>query len=224
MRTHITLVVDRSGSMAAIQSDAEGAINAFLTEQRKNPEGCTITLVDFDAPGYDRRFPPPKDKNGLWIKTVYQGPIAGCPGYDLVPRGNTALYDAVGMSITDTGEYLAAMAEAERPDKVIFIVQTDGEENSSKDWHLEQIQNIINHQTEKYSWEFIYLGMGTDAWGAGQRMNFRHSTQSASSAQSYVGTYAMATDHVSSLRAGGRGLNLNVDVDEEGKVTERTEK
>jgi hypothetical protein len=218
--THITLLCDRSGSMDQIRADAEGAVNAFLDGQRVLPGDCTITLADFDAPGGPRNF---KDigLKAEWLHTLYQGPIANCPAYTLTPRGNTALLDAIGMTITATGEYLSSFEPPQRPDVVIFVVQTDGEENSSRDWTLERVQELIKQQTDVYSWEFIFLGMGPDTFEQGRSMGFAQNTRSAQAGAAYVGTYAMTSSHVADRRAGGQGLNLDVDVDDEGNVSER---
>lgn len=213
MTTHITLLCDRSGSMNSIRADAEGAVNRFIEEQKAQPDDCTITLADFDAPG----------AQGDWLRIVHQGPLADCPRYVLQPRGSTALLDAVGMTITSTGEYLAALPEASRPEHVFFVVQTDGEENSSRDWRLENLQKLIKQQTDEWSWEFIFLGMGPDTFHQGRAMGFAQNTRSADSADAYVGTYAVASSHVAQRRAGGQGLNLNVDVDDQGNITERSE-
>src|SRR5262245_6824283 len=95
--TDLTLVIDRSGSMSAIQSDAEGGINQFIDDQNKQPGECALTLVQFDTE-YD---------------FVHRAlPIRDVPKYSLVPRGSTALLDAVGRAIAETGERLKGMAEA----------------------------------------------------------------------------------------------------------------
>ena len=94
--TDITLVVDRSGSMESIWNDAEGGVNAFIEEQSKQPGEALLTLVQFDT---DYEF-------------VHNGvPIQDVPKYELQPRGMTALLDAVGRAINETGERMAKMAE-----------------------------------------------------------------------------------------------------------------
>ena len=98
--TDITLVVDRSGSMAQVREDAEGGVNTFITEQGKEPGEALLTLVQFDTE-YEFLH------KGVQIKQV--------PKYELVPRGMTALLDAVGKAINETGERLAKMPEGDRP-------------------------------------------------------------------------------------------------------------
>jgi len=147
--TDITLVVDRSGSMQAIRQDAEGGVNAFIAEQAKEPGEALLTLVQFDTE----------------YEFVHRGaPIRQVPEYELVPRGMTALLDAVGRAINETGERLAKMDEADRPGLVVFVVMTDGEENSSKEFSKAQIKQMIQHQQEKYQWHFTFLGANQDAF------------------------------------------------------------
>jgi hypothetical protein len=141
--------VDRSGSMQAIQQDAEGGVNAFIAEQAKAPGDALLTLVQFDTE----------------YEFLHRGtPIRQVPEYQLVPRGMTALLDAVGRAINETGERLAKMDEADRPGLVVFVVMTDGEENSSKEFTKAQIKQMIQHQQEKYQWHFTFLGANQDAF------------------------------------------------------------
>ena len=147
--TDITLVVDRSGSMDAIQGDAEGGVNTFITEQAKEPGEALLTLVQFDTE----------------YEFLHKGvPIGEVPRYELHPRGATALLDAVGRAINETGERLAAMKEQDRPGLVIFVVMTDGLENSSKEFTKAQIKEMIERQQHDYNWHFTFLGANQDAF------------------------------------------------------------
>ncbi|MDX6289524.1 MAG: hypothetical protein QOH42_1323, partial [Blastocatellia bacterium] len=80
------------------------------------------------------------------------------------PRGSTPLLDALGLTINSTGRTLAAIPEANRPDKIVFVVITDGQENASHKFTKSQVKEMINHQMEKYDWQFIYLGANQDAF------------------------------------------------------------
>ena len=153
--TDITLVVDRSGSMQEIRSDAEGGVNAFVEKQAKEPGAATLTLVQFDTE----------------YEFLYKGvPISQVPKYELVPRGGTALLDAVGRAINETGERLGKMADADRPGLVIFVVMTDGQENSSKEFSKTRIKEMIQHQQLTYSWQFTFLGADQDAFAEASAM------------------------------------------------------
>ena len=134
--TDITLVVDRSGSMEQIRQDAEGGVNSFIAQQAKEPGEALLTLVQFDTE-YD---------------FIRKGvPISQVPKYELIPRGRTALLDAVGRAINETGERLAKMDEQERPGLVVFVVMTDGLENSSVEFSKAKIKEMVEHQQDKYS-------------------------------------------------------------------------
>jgi hypothetical protein len=90
--------------------------------------------------------------------------------YKLVPRGSTALLDAVGRAINETGERLAKMPEAERPGLVVFVVMTDGPENSSREFTKSHIKQMIEHQQSVYKWQFTFLGANQDAFAEGGAM------------------------------------------------------
>lgn len=207
--THITLVTDRSGSMNVIRRDAEGGVNHFITEQKAVDGEATLYFVEFDATVED------------WYHVVHDGDLRLAPGYVLGPRGATALLDAIGRAITETGEKLSALPEDERPEHVVFVVQTDGQENSSREWNLEAIRATIKRQTDEWNWHFLFLGMGPDTFEQGHDMGFANVTRSADSGDAYLAAYAHSHSHVANLR-GGLVTDLsatNAAVDEHGNVT-----
>jgi hypothetical protein len=212
--THITLIADRTGSMRSILSDAEGAINAFLDDQRKLPDQCSLLLVDFD------------DQDPF--RTVYDGQIQDSVEYKLVPRGNTPLRDAVGKGIVVTGERLAALSEDERPGKVIFVVQTDGFENASREYTQEQVNAMINEQTDKWGWTFVFMASGPAAWGASQAYAGTQMGQnvhrSSGSAKGMTVSTAHLSDTIGAVRGGDVAVAAAfagpVDIDDDGTVTE----
>ncbi len=89
-----------------------------------------------------------------------------------VPRGSTALLDAIGRTIVATGARLAMMAEADRPQVVVVAVQTDGLENASREFSRQQVLDMIQHQEAKYAWQFVFLAADQDAIAEGGRMGF----------------------------------------------------
>lgn len=188
-KTLIAAVLDRSGSMQSIKHDTEGGFDAFIAEQRKQPGKAVVSLFQFDD----------------HFDTVYtMQSIQDVPALALKPRGMTALLDAVGNAITLTGEELASLKEDDRPGKVIFVIMTDGQENSSREWTYESVKKIVKQQTDDYQWEFIFLGANMDAVTVGGSMGF-----AASNSMSYAGTatmdsYAVASSAVSSVRSGGK--------------------
>lgn len=150
--TAIAVLMDRSGSMDAIRADAEGALRAFIAAQAAQPGRCTIRMAHFDSE----------------YETVYPStPIAQAPPYTLVPRATTALLDGIGRLVVEFGAELSALPEPDRPGTVIVIIQTDGEENSSREWTRERVFELITHQRERYGWEFVFLAAGQDAIATG---------------------------------------------------------
>jgi uncharacterized protein YegL len=144
----ITIVMDRSGSMISCQKDAEGGLNSFIEKQKAEPGKASVTLVQFDN-YVDFVF---KAKDVMEVKHI-----------NLQPRGGTALFDAIGSAIVSTGARLKSMSEEERPGGVIFVIVTDGEENSSTEYRAATIKSMIEHQQAKYNWQFTYLGANQDA-------------------------------------------------------------
>ncbi len=157
--SEIACVIDRSGSMQSIKSDAIGGFNAFLEDQKKQPGRARLTLVLFDHEyervhdSVDIQQVQPLDEN------TYQ------------PRGTTALLDAIGRTIDDVGKRLAETPEAERPGTVIVAILTDGMENASKDYTRARIAEMIEHQRERYGWEFVFLAANQDAIQEAQRLS-----------------------------------------------------
>ena len=153
--TDITLVVDRSGSMQSIKEDAEGGVNSFIAQQVNEPGEALLTLVQFDTE----------------YEFLHKGiPIGKVPKYKLVPRGTTALLDAVGRAVNETGQRLAKIDEQDRPGLVVFVIMTDGQENSSVEFSNEQIKRMIEEQQTKYNWHFTFLGAGQGAFKEAGKM------------------------------------------------------
>lgn len=147
----ITVVLDRSGSMGVLTNEVIGAFNAFVDEQKQVEGEASFTLIQFG------------DHYEVNCEAINIQEVSRLDETTYVPRGMTALFDAVGRTIRSTGNRLSAMAESERPEKVIFLIQTDGMENASKNFTLDQIKTMIKEQQEVYSWEFVFLGANIDA-------------------------------------------------------------
>lgn len=157
--THLICIVDRSSSMGVIQGQAVEGYNKFLGEQKAQPSEASLQLVLFDYPGYIE---------------PYKGKLADAPEMTLVegdkdkvlfqPQGCTALLDAVGKTMNSAGSWLANMSDHERPNKVLCVILTDGQENSSKEFTHQKIAEMVAHQREKYNWEFLFLGANIDSW------------------------------------------------------------
>lgn len=147
----ITLVLDRSGSMESVKTATIEAFNQFLVDQRSQPGRGVISLFQFDDE-YDVVYA---------AKPVSEAPPLTTRSYQ--PRASTALLDAMGRGMNETGERLAAMPEHERPGTVLFVVLTDGLENASSHFTAKQINAMITEQRDKYGWQFLFLAANQDA-------------------------------------------------------------
>jgi uncharacterized protein YegL len=144
--TLIAFVLDRSGSMMPMTNEVITGFNKLIEENKKLPGECLVTLAQFDDQ-YELNYN---------AKPLQEVPALTHETYR--PRGWTRLYDAIGKTIDDVGQKLAALPEAERPDKVLVIIMTDGQENSSREYSGKRIHEMITHQREKYNWEFAFHG------------------------------------------------------------------
>jgi uncharacterized protein YegL len=178
--TEIVFIIDRSGSMANLTNDTIGGFNTFIENQKKEAGEAVLTTILFDDK-YEILH------DGVDIKKV--NPLTD---KEYFARGMTALLDAIGKTINTIGERLNKTEEVERPSKVIFVITTDGAENSSSEFTKPQIKEMIEHQTNKYNWQFMFLGANIDAVGTAQ--SFGISGQFASNyTASSVGTDALYT-------------------------------
>lgn len=150
---HVCFVIDESGSMAGTESDIIGGFRKVVDEQRAVKDGkCAVSLYKFN----DR------------VSEIYIGKDVNEIDYlddkSYRPGGCTAMNDAIGTAIDKIGKWLSDMDEAERPEKNLVVIMTDGEENSSSEYSLKKVKEMIKHQEEKYNWTFMYLGADiTDA-------------------------------------------------------------
>jgi len=204
--THICCITDRSGSMHSIADDVIGGFNKLVEEQCAQPGGCTLTYCQFDT------------EYEIVYADVAIDKVPPLTSETFVPRGGTALLDAVGRTIVTTGERLAAMDEAERPAKVLCIIITDGQENSSHEYKLDRIREMILHQTEKYKWEFIYLGADDKAFDEARGMGLKlgNVAKFAGTKMGARAAYGAATRAVSNYRAGADVDNLVVNSVDKG--------
>ena len=191
--TEIVFILDRSGSMQNVVQDTIGGYNSFIENQKNQPGEARLTTVLFDDQyeiihnGIDIREAKPLTSDEYWA------------------RGMTALMDAVGRTINSVGERLAATQEEERPGKVIFVITTDGYENYSTEFNRAKVKDMIEHQTNKYSWQFMFLGAGIDAVKEAESIGI-NGAYAASHAHSSVGTeslYCTMDTAISSYRACG---------------------
>ena len=190
----ITVVLDRSGSMACLVDEVIGAFNTFVDEQQQVAGQASFSLVQFD------------DRYEVYLDAVDLAKVGRLDRTTFVPRGMTALYDAVGRAIVATGTRLAALDEAERPDKVVFLIQTDGEENASHEYDAATLQAMIRHQQDKYAWEFVFLGANIDAGSVAEEIGIARdkALQYANNADGTRAAFAAVSDNLAGFRRGDR--------------------
>ena len=149
--TELVFILDKSGSMSGLEKDTIGGFNSLLEQQRKVDGECVITTVLFD-----NRYELLHDR--IDIRAVQ--PITR---KEYFVGGSTALLDAIGRTIHKIDTAQKNTTEDYRAEKVMFVIITDGEENASRHFSSAQIRQMIQHQKERYGWEFIFLGANIDA-------------------------------------------------------------
>ena len=159
--TELVFILDRSGSMSGLEQDTIGGFNAMMEKQRREDEKTLVTTVLFDGQHeiiHDRlpldRVPPLTER-------------------EYYPRGCTALLDAVGSTIRHIAHIHKYAVPEARPDKTLFVITTDGMENSSREYSYERVKQLIAHEQEKYGWEFLFLGANIDAAAEGAKFGIR---------------------------------------------------
>lgn len=137
--THITVILDRTGSMESIRDDTIGGFNTFLKYQKAEPGTASLTLVQFDT----------QDPYEVihHFKPIGQVPELNRETY--VPRASTPLLDAIGRAINDLEQSLAKLKEEDQPSKVAVVIVTDGKENSGREFRKDQIEKMVKEKTEK---------------------------------------------------------------------------
>jgi len=149
--TELVFILDKSGSMSGLESDTIGGFNSMLAKQKEVDGECCVTTALFDN-GYELIH----DRTD--IKAI--GPITD---KEYQVGGSTALLDAIGRTISKIGSAQKHTSENYRAEKVMFVIITDGEENSSREYSADKVRALIERQKEKYGWEFIFLGANIDA-------------------------------------------------------------
>lgn len=190
----IAVVMDQSGSMQSVKNDAIGGFNSFLEDQKKLPGEANLTLVLFDSENYtERHLGIPIAKGEPLSESTYK------------PGANTPLLDAIGRTVTKLGQRLEAMPEADRPEKVIMAILTDGLENYSSEYSREKVFEMVKHQKEVYGWEFLFLAANQDAIASAAQYGI-----AANRAMNYAHTgtgvrhvYTAASNALRSFRSGG---------------------
>lgn len=159
--TEVVFILDRSGSMNGLEMDTIGGFNSMLAKQKQVEGDVLISTILFDDKCevlHDRK--PIQEINPLTEKDYY---VRGC----------TALLDAVGGAIHHIGNIHKYARKEDRPNKTLFVIITDGFENSSKHYTYTKVKSMIERQQKRYDWEFIFLGANIDAIAEAKRFGIK---------------------------------------------------
>ena len=149
--TELVFILDRSGSMAGLESDTIGGFNALIEKQRKQEGECFVSTVLFNQSSevvHDR---------------VRLSEIGKMTEEDYTVGGCTALIDAIGCAIHHIGNIHKYARKEDVPEKTVFVITTDGLENASHMYSSDRVKKMVERQKEKYGWEFLFIGANIDA-------------------------------------------------------------
>jgi len=162
-KAELVFITDRSGSMWDIASDMQGAINKVISDQKENYKGdIDVTFVRFDT-DYEEVF------SGRPIGEVSEKDLK------IEPRGGTALLDAMGKTLNTFERRFSETDEKNRPEKVLFLIITDGGENSSSEYSRDRVFGMIKTLERDHSWGFTFIGANQDAIGEGGKIGVARS-------------------------------------------------
>ncbi len=186
--TSINIILDASGSMHHLTDQTIKSFNDFLKEQKEVPGEASLSLAVFNHEyNLVHDFIPLQDVPNL-SRENYKA------------EGSTALLDAIGRTVNATGAKLAALKEEERPNKIVVLILTDGQENCSTEFNHKKIAEMVKHQEEKYSWKFIFIGANMDVIAAGGSLGInKTATYSFNATQG--GTQAVYSSMSAGLRS-----------------------
>lgn len=154
--TDITVLLDKSASMSGTTDETIAGFNEFLKAQKEVEGEAEFTLYQFASYSEKLYSKDIKTVENL-TRTTYRA-----------DGSSTAYVDALGKAINETGERLRLLPERKRPEKVIFVVITDGQENASREFTKAAVKELVEHQESKYNWQFVFLGANLDAVEEGQ--------------------------------------------------------
>lgn len=206
--TEVVFILDRSGSMSGLEADTIGGFNSMMKKQKNETGDALVTTILFNK--YSEMIHDRVDIKNIRPLTERDYVVGGC----------TALLDAVGDAIKHIGDIHKYARDEDRPEHTIFIITTDGMENSSTRYGSEQVKSMIERQKGKYGWEFLFLGANIDAVETATRFGIDRDCAANFHSDS-VGTrvnYEAMSDAVSAVRANAPlGVNWKEKIDRDFK-------
>lgn len=189
--TEIVFILDRSGSMRGLEADTIGGFNSLIERQKKEEGEAYISTVLFDHETEVLHDRVPLDK------------IRPMTSEDYFVRGNTALLDAMGDAIHHIGNVHKYAREEDRPEKTLFVITTDGQENSSIRYTYKKVKEMVERQKKRFGWEFLFLGANIDAAREAERFGIQadRSTNFVSDARGTEVNYKALNKAISRVRS-----------------------
>ena len=160
-KTELVFIIDRSGSMAGLESDTIGGFNSLIEQQRQQPGEVFVSTVLFSSYSQVIHDRVALDKVPVLNEDTYR------------VGGNTALMDAVGDAIRHIRNVHKYARPEDVPDKTLFVITTDGMETASRRYSHAVVKRMIQHQQEECGWEFLFLGADIDAFAAAKNIGIR---------------------------------------------------
>ena len=197
--TELVFILDRSGSMGGLEADTIGGFNATLEAQRQKGGKVYVSTVLFDH------------ERIVLHDRVDIAKVEPMTANQYRPRGSTALLDAIGCSIHHIANVHKYARREDVPEHTVFVITTDGMENASRMYSSAEIKRKIERQSEKYGWEFLFLGANIDSFEVAGNLgiredriaNYRYSSDGVEE------SYATMDCAISSVRDRRKDFNLN---------------
>ncbi len=210
--TELVFILDRSGSMAGLESDTIGGFNAMIEKQKKQEGECYVSTVLFD------------NVSEVLHDRVKLSEIKPMTDKDYTVRGCTALIDAIGGAIHHIGNVHKYARPEDVPEHTMFIITTDGIENASRRYTSEEVKAMIERQKEKYGWEFLFIGANIDAVetaaeygiGADRAVNYNADSEGTSVVYSSVAR-AVCNVRANACLEADWSEDINADYERRGK-------
>ncbi|MFA6691976.1 MAG: vWA domain-containing protein [Saccharofermentanales bacterium] len=179
--TELVFILDKSGSMGGLETDTIGGFNALLSKQKDVEGECNITTVLFD------------NHYELLHDRISIEAVSPLTNKEYQVGGTTALLDAIGRTVNKIINVMRQTASEYQAGKVMFVIITDGYENSSREYSHDKVRELIERQKNEYDWEFIFLGANIDAI-------------------STAGEFGISPDRAVDYLADSKGIELNFKV------------
>lgn len=204
--TELVFIIDRSGSMSGLEADTIGGFNSLLEKQKKETGDAYVSVILFD------------DQTEVLYDRVNIQKVERMSDNQYFVRGCTALLDAVGGAIHHIKNVYRYAREEDIPEKTLFIITTDGMENASRQYSYDNVRRMIEHEKEKYHWEFLFLGSNIDAVQVAGRFGIK-ANRAVRYEHDGVGTrlnYEVMSKAVSYARSAPSAADMKYALDEEG--------